>query len=151
MPTPDSPPPPVEVNHEVWIIDQSNTYDSGSGMLDCGGRIHIYTVPTASFPNATPQVIELGGEFAELVRTQTGTVPVRPHFITFNASQTHAIVSFVGDVMMFEGDPTGFADAVADRLPGIRAGNLETPVAPGLPNIGNRNQNIYEAKLTVGP
>lgn len=103
-PTPDSPPPPVEVNHEVWIIDQANTYDSGSGMLDSGGRIHIYTVPTASFPNATPQVIELGGEFAELVRTQTGTVPVRPHYITFNASQTHAIVSFVssGHVVIFD-------------------------------------------------
>lgn len=104
LPAPDSPPPPLEINHEVWIVDQSNTYDSGSGMLDCGGRIYIYTVPTASFPSATPQVVELGGEFAELVRTQTGTVPVRPHFITLNASQTHAIVSFVasGHVVIFD-------------------------------------------------
>ncbi|MCB9684678.1 MAG: CapA family protein [Alphaproteobacteria bacterium] len=44
-----------------------------------------------------------------------------------------AVLSFVGDVMMFEGDPTGFADAVVDRMPGLRAGNLETPVVPGEP------------------
>ncbi|MCA9493893.1 MAG: CapA family protein [Myxococcales bacterium] len=43
------------------------------------------------------------------------------------------VLSFVGDVMMFEGDPTGFADAVADRLPGLRVGNLETPVVPEEP------------------
>ncbi len=49
-------------------------------------------------------------------------------------------LSFVGDIMMFEGDPTGFADGVADRLPGLRAGNLETPVAPGFPNVANRNE-----------
>jgi hypothetical protein len=38
-------------------------------------------------------------------------------------------MSFVGDIMRFDGNWAGFADPVADRLEGIRVGNLETPVS----------------------
>jgi len=32
-----------EANHEVWMIDQSNTYDSdANGTLDSGGTLYIY-------------------------------------------------------------------------------------------------------------
>lgn len=39
------------------------------------------------------------------------------------------ILSFVGDVMRFDGGWATFADPVRDRLPGVRIGNLETPVS----------------------
>lgn len=39
-------------------------------------------------------------------------------------------LSFVGDVMRFHGNWDHFADGVADRLDGLRVGNLETPVSP---------------------
>lgn len=46
----------------------------------------------------------LGGAVAEWVRSTTGSVPVRPHFLTFNRSGTHAIISFVatGHVLIIE-------------------------------------------------
>src|SRR5438105_15952257 len=83
----------AEANHEVWMIDQSNTYDSdGNGTLDSGGTLYIYEGKDLA---ASPQKIDLGGTLAEQIKLTTGTVPVRPHIIAFNASQTHAIVSFV--------------------------------------------------------
>ncbi|MEQ1504662.1 MAG: CapA family protein, partial [Myxococcota bacterium] len=43
-------------------------------------------------------------------------------------------LSFVGDVMRFDGGWSTFADGVADRLDGaIRAGNLETPISASAP------------------
>lgn len=39
-------------------------------------------------------------------------------------------LSFTGDVMRFHGGWDTFADDVADRLDGLRVGNLETPVSP---------------------
>ena len=72
----------------------------------------------------------------------------RLHFAELRASMpplrtTDPLLSFVGDVMMFEGDPTGFADAVADRLPGLRAGNLETPVDPDAPTTREGLTDTY--------
>jgi hypothetical protein len=43
--------------------------------------------------------------------------------------QSDVLLSFVGDVMRFEGNWAHFADPVADRLVGLRVGNLETPVS----------------------
>lgn len=86
------------------MVDQSNTYDiNADGMLDSGGRLYIYKVPVDSFPNETPEVIELGGPFADAVKAMTTDPltsahdsPVRAHFIAFNTSQSHAVISFVG-------------------------------------------------------
>jgi hypothetical protein len=44
------------------------------------------------------------------------------------------LVTFTGDLMMLDGDdPAGVAEAVAERLLGLRVTNLETLVAPSFP------------------
>jgi YVTN family beta-propeller protein len=97
-----------EPGHEVWMLDQSNTYDSdGNGSLDSGGTVYILDGAKLSgqaASNAKAEVIDLGGALAEWVRTATGSAPVRPHYITFNPSNTHAIISFVatGHVLIIE-------------------------------------------------
>lgn len=99
-----------EPRHEVWMLDQSNTYDSnGDRILDSGGTLYIFddsklvkTGKSATTAGAT--VIDLGGDLAEWVRGETGSPPVRPHYLTFNASGTHAIISFVasGHVLIID-------------------------------------------------
>src|SRR5688572_29835701 len=96
-----------EPSHEVWLLDQSNTYDGdGNGTLDSGGTLYIYQGSDLAGNKETvaPEVIPLGGALAEAVRAATGTVPVRPHYIAFNKSSTHAIISFVatGHVLIIE-------------------------------------------------
>ncbi len=99
----DSPPA-----HEIWMLDQSNTYDAdGNGSLDSGGTLYIFKgnhLPGNAASNAQAEVINLGGALAEWVRGQTGSVPVRPHYLALNASGTHAIISFVatGHVLIIE-------------------------------------------------
>lgn len=94
--------------HEVWMLDQSNTYDSdGNGSLDSGGTLYILNgnhLAGRAASKARAEIINLGGALAERVRSLTGSVPVRPHYITFNASGTHAIISFVatGHVLIIE-------------------------------------------------
>src|SRR5437867_161178 len=97
-----------EANHEVWMIDQSNTYDSdGNGTLDSGGTLYIFDgseLAGQAASTASPEMIDLGGALAEAIKLATGTLPVRPHYLTFNPSHTHAIVSFVasGHVLIIE-------------------------------------------------
>jgi poly-gamma-glutamate capsule biosynthesis protein CapA/YwtB (metallophosphatase superfamily) len=47
-------------------------------------------------------------------------------------------VSFVGDVMMFDGGWSTFADPVSDRFAELAVGNLETPVAASHPDVRDR-------------
>jgi DNA-binding beta-propeller fold protein YncE len=97
-----------EAAHEVWMLDQSNTYDSnGSGTLDSGGTLYIFdgnALAGQAASKAAPEIIDLGGAVASWIFAQTASFPVRPHYITFNASSTHAIISFVGTghVMIIE-------------------------------------------------
>ena len=97
-----------EANHEVWMIDQSNTYDSdGNGTLDSGGTLYIFNgsqLAGQAASKADPEMIDLGGALAEGIKLTTGTLPVRPHYLTFNSSHSHAIVSFVasGHVLIIE-------------------------------------------------
>jgi DNA-binding beta-propeller fold protein YncE len=94
-----------DANHEVWMLDQSNTYDSdGNGSLDSGGTLYIYNGDELTGQAASPQKIDLGGVIAEQTKLITGTAPVRPHYLTLNRSHTHAIVSFVasGHVLIFD-------------------------------------------------
>src|SRR5687768_11038837 len=91
-----------EAAHEVWMLDQSNTFGSNSG-----GTLYIFdgnALAGQAAHKATPEVISLGGSVASWVLAQTGSLPVRPHYLTFNASGTHAIISFVatGHVMIIE-------------------------------------------------
>jgi DNA-binding beta-propeller fold protein YncE len=98
----------AEPPYEVWMLDQSNTHDAdGNGVLDSGGTLYIFDgrqLAGRAVSRIRPEVIPLGGELADEVREATGSAPVRPHYITFNASHTHAIVSFVasGHVLIFD-------------------------------------------------
>lgn len=84
----------ADVPFEVWSIDQSN-----SPGRTFGGTLYVHDGRSLENLNRAapraPEVIDLGGAAAELCFAKTGANPVRPHMIAVNASQTHAIISFV--------------------------------------------------------
>jgi hypothetical protein len=79
---------------EVWLVDQSDTTGLGHG-----GTIRIYDGRDVTGRNpsaaAPVSVVNLGAQTAALCRASTGADPVRPHMLTFNATETHAALSFV--------------------------------------------------------
>jgi YVTN family beta-propeller protein len=88
-------------SYEVWLVDQSNSRPDG------GGRIHIYDGPSVSgraAASAVPEVIDLGAEARDLCLDQTGTAPVRPHMLQFDAGDRYAVLAFVatGHVLFIE-------------------------------------------------
>ena len=87
------------VEYEVWVIDQSNSRDEdGNGTLDSGGTLYTYNgrdLLGEQASAAVPTVVDLGGASRDLCVAQTGTAPVRPHMFAFNASGSHAVISFV--------------------------------------------------------
>jgi hypothetical protein len=90
-----------EGNHEVWIIDQSDTTADG------GGTLYIYEGATLAGENAAaaqPEVIDLAGATRSVCLAQTGTAPRRPHMLAFNKPQTHAVLAFVatGHVVFYD-------------------------------------------------
>jgi YVTN family beta-propeller protein len=89
--------------YEVWAIDQSN-----STGLTYGGTLYIYDGKALErhAPKAVPERIDLSAGSAALCFTKTGANPVRPHMIAMNASQTHAIISFVasGHVLIMDAE-----------------------------------------------
>jgi DNA-binding beta-propeller fold protein YncE len=78
--------------YEVWAVDQSNSAGKASG-----GTLYVYDGRRLEHwgGRATPERIDLGGEAEQLCLRETGTVPVRPHMLLFNARRTHAVLSFV--------------------------------------------------------
>lgn len=106
--------------HEVWMLDQSNTRDESvpaDGTLDSGGTLYIYQGDDLAGANAAaarPEVIDLGGEARDRSVQLTGTAPVRPHFITFNPTHTHAIISFVatGHVLFMDAATRSIVDII---------------------------------------
>lgn len=88
---------------EVWLVDQSDSFGK-----TYGGTIHIYEgsdLNRRDASSATPtDVLDLSGATAALCVTQTGADPVRPHMLAFNATHSHAILTFVasGHVVVFE-------------------------------------------------
>ena len=78
---------------EVWAIDQSNS--AGSTF---GGTLYIWDGHDLEQGHATiaePERVDLAGAVASMCFAETGANPVRPHMLAVNASQTHAIISFV--------------------------------------------------------
>src|SRR5688500_12671538 len=68
---------------EVWAVDQSNTTGTTSG-----GAIHVYDgtdLAGARAATAVSQRIDLGAATTALCLAQTGSAPVRPHMVFFNA------------------------------------------------------------------
>lgn len=84
----------AERSYEVWAIDQSN-----SPGLSYGGTLYIYDGKALErsrrAAEAVPERIDLAGAAAQLCFAKTQANPVRPHMISMNTSQTHAIISFV--------------------------------------------------------
>ena len=80
--------------YEVWAIDQSNSPGKAFG-----GTLYVYDGNALErghqAAKAKPEVIDLGVAAAALCFAKTGANPVRPHMIAINASQTHAVISFV--------------------------------------------------------
>jgi DNA-binding beta-propeller fold protein YncE len=93
----------AESSYEVWAIDQSN-----SPGLTYGGTLYIYDGKDlergAYSREAEPEKIDLGRAAAQLCYSRTLAYPVRPHMMAMNASQTHAIISFVasGHVLIMD-------------------------------------------------
>ena len=102
-------------NHEVWVIDQSDT------RLDGGGTLYIYPgskLAGRAAAKAVPEVIDLGSSARDACLAATGSAPRRPHMLLFNASYTHAIISFVatGHVLFLDAGsraPVGCVDVGA--------------------------------------
>jgi hypothetical protein len=95
---------PRGFEHEVWLLDQSNTNG-----LTHGGTLYVYDPDELrqDAAAARPEVIDLGGETSALCLAQTGANPVRPHMLSFNTrGQTHAIITFVvsGHVVFMNAD-----------------------------------------------
>ena len=80
--------------YEVWAIDQSN-----SPGLSHGGTLYIWSGHDLEKGQgqspAIAEKIDLGQAVSAFCFAATGANPVRPHMLAVNASQTHAIVSFV--------------------------------------------------------
>lgn len=93
----------AETPYEVWGIDQSN-----SPGKTYGGTVYIYDGKDLErghhAAEAVPERIDLSAAASELCFARTGANPVRPHMLAANASQTHAIISFVasGHVLILD-------------------------------------------------
>jgi DNA-binding beta-propeller fold protein YncE len=104
-----------EPNHEVWIVDQSDTTADG------GGTLYIYpgdALAGRDAASAVPEVIDLGGDARAFCLAATGSAPRRPHMILFNEAHTHAILSYVatGHVLFLDAasrHPVGCIDVGA--------------------------------------
>jgi DNA-binding beta-propeller fold protein YncE len=81
-----------DAKDEVWSIDQSD-----SAGKTYGGTIYIWKSKQLEKVNKTAvaEKVDLGGAAAALCMAQTGANPVRPHMLTMNRRNTHAIISFV--------------------------------------------------------
>jgi DNA-binding beta-propeller fold protein YncE len=93
----------ADTPYEVWGIDQSN-----SPGKTFGGTVYIYNGKNLErghrAAEAVPEIIDLSLEASALCLAKTGANPVRPHMIAMNASQSHAIISFVatGHVLIMD-------------------------------------------------
>ena len=83
---------PGSAENEVWSIDQSE-----SAGKNYGGTIYIWKSKDLERVNkeAPAEKVDLGGAASEKCLAQTGANPVRPHMLTMNKANTHAIISFV--------------------------------------------------------
>jgi hypothetical protein len=88
---------------EVWLVDQSDSFGK-----TYGGALHIFSGADLEGHRASSarpiKVIDLGSGTARLCLRETGANPVRAHMLAFNASHSHAILTFVssGHVVIFD-------------------------------------------------
>lgn len=82
-------------DHEVWVVDQSDTREDGGGTLYIYDGAAIAGGGGQQPAEPKPEVFDLGGEVRDFCLEKTGSAPRRPHMIMFNAANTHAILAFV--------------------------------------------------------
>jgi DNA-binding beta-propeller fold protein YncE len=134
--------------YEVWAIDQSNSPGQAYG-----GTIYVWDGHDLERSDAaatsTPEQIDLGGAAAELCFAKTGANPVRPHMLAVNASQTHAIVSFVasGHVLFLDADTREPIDCIRTSVGdgGARQVHFAIPSPDETyVSVANQNGKLFE-------
>ncbi|HET9218002.1 MAG TPA: hypothetical protein VFR18_13540, partial [Terriglobia bacterium] len=133
----------AEEKYEVWAVDQSNSLG-----FTYGGTIYIYDGKDLESgrgaAEAVPEKIDLRGPASELCFSLTGANPVRPHMIAMNASNTHAIISFVasGHVLIMNAASRTPVDCIRTSIGagGARQVHFAVP-SPDETYIAVANQN----------
>jgi YVTN family beta-propeller protein len=137
--------------YEVWGIDQSN-----SPGKTYGGTVYIWdghALENARGARPVAERVDLGGAAAAFCSAATGALPVRPHMIAMNPSQTHAIVSFVGSghVLFLDAEsrePVGCIRASAGAG-GARQVHMAVPSPDErYVTFANQNGKMFERILT---
>ena len=127
-------------DYEIWAIDQSN-----SPGKTFGGTLYIYDGKRLERgAEALVDRIDLGEAAAQLCFAKTGVNPVRPHMIAMNASQSHAIISFVatGHVLIMNAETREPIDCIRTSIGagGARQVHFAIP-SPDETYIAVANQN----------
>lgn len=136
-------------SYEVWAIDQSNSFGK-----TYGGTLYIWDGHALERGHAAgaatyKTVIDLGGAAAALCMTRTGANPVRPHMLAVNASQTHAVVSFVasGHVLFLDAETRTPVDCIRTSVGA--GGSRQVHFAVPSPDetyvaVANQNGKLFE-------
>jgi YVTN family beta-propeller protein len=138
--------------YEVWGIDQSN-----SPGKTYGGTVYIWdghaleNVRRAR--DAAAERVDLGGAAASFCVERTGENPVRPHMIAMNASQSHAIISFVGSGHVLFLDAATRQPVECIRASEGQGGSRQVHMATPAPDetyvtFANQNGKLFERILT---
>jgi hypothetical protein len=132
--------------YEVWAIDQSN-----SPGLAFGGVLYVWDGHDLERDGATavPTRVDLGGAVAALCLAKTGALPVRPHMLAINPSQTHAIISFVASGHVAILDAAGRAPIDCVRASVGAGGARQVHFAVPSPDetyiaVANQNGKLFE-------
>ena len=127
--------------YEVWAIDQSNSPGKAYG-----GTIYIWDGHELENKqkHAMAEKVDLGEAVSTLCMAETGANPVRPHMLTMNASNTHAIISFVasGHVLFMNAESRQPVRCIRTSIgsTGVRQVHQSFP-APDETYVGVANQN----------
>jgi hypothetical protein len=84
--------------YEVWLTDQSDTGKESGGFLYIYDGAQLAANPGSAKPT---QTIDLSGEIGKFCEEATKKAVRRPHMLFFNASQDHAIISFLSGQVLF--------------------------------------------------
>ena len=87
--------------HEVWLVDQSDTAE------ESGGLLYVYRgsdLATGDLARVTPERFDLGVATRTLCVERTRSAPRRPHMLLFSPDARYAVLSFVasGHVVFYD-------------------------------------------------
>ncbi len=84
--------------YEVWLTDQSDTGKESGGFLYIYDGAQLAANPSSAKPT---QTIDFSGEIGKFCEVATKKALRRPHMLFFNASQDHALISFLSGQVLF--------------------------------------------------